>query len=96
MQATEKKQDGLTVEYEVKIPFSDLDKKRDAKLQQYSGQIRMKGFRPGKVPLALLKKQHGRAVLGEVIEEAVQESTRQLMDEKKIRPAPSPTPSGSA
>ena len=90
MQATQKKHDGLSYEYEVKIPAKDLDAKVDAKLQSYSGQIRMPGFRPGKVPMKLLKQKHGSAVLGEVIEEAVQESTQKLLDDNKIRPALQP------
>lgn len=90
MQATQKKHDGLSYEYEVKIPAKDLDAKVDAKLQSYSGQIRMPGFRPGKVPMKLLKQKHGSAVLGEVIEEAVQETTQKLLEDNKIRPALQP------
>ena len=83
MKATQKKHDGLSYEYEVKIPAKDLDAKVDAKLQSYSGQIRMPGFRPGKVPMKLLKQKHGSAVLGEVIEEAVQEATQKVIEEIK-------------
>ncbi len=90
MQATQKKHNGLSYEYEVKIPAKDLEEKVDKKLQSYSGQIRMPGFRPGKVPMKLLKQKHGSAVLGEVIEEAVQESTKKLLDDNKIRPALQP------
>jgi trigger factor len=90
MQATEKKKEGLHYEYEVKISANDLDKKVDAKLQKYSGQIKLPGFRPGKVPLKILKQKHGKSVLGEVIEEAVQESTQKLLEDNKIRPALQP------
>ena len=90
MQATEKKNEGLSRSYEVKIPSKDLEQKVDTKLQGYAGQIRMPGFRPGKVPLKLLKQKHGRAVLGEVIEEAVQESSQKLLKDKNLRPAMQP------
>ncbi|MCB9965336.1 MAG: trigger factor [Rhodospirillales bacterium] len=90
MKATQKKHEGLSYEYEVQIPAKDLDQKVDAKLQSYSGQIRIPGFRPGKVPFKMLKQKHGKAVLGEVIEEAVQESMQKLMDDNKIRPALQP------
>ena len=90
MKATQKKHDGLSYEYEVQIPVKELDQKVDAKLQSYSGQIRMPGFRPGKVPMKMLKQKHGKAVLGEVIEEAVQEATQKLLEDNKIRPAMQP------
>lgn len=90
MKATELKSDGLSRSYEVTIPAKDLEQKVDAKLVKYSQTIRMPGFRPGKVPLQMMKQKHGRAVLGEVIEEAVQESTKKLLDDKNIRPAMQP------
>ncbi len=90
MKATQKKHDGLSYEYKVEIPAKDLDQKVDAKLKGYAGQVNMPGFRKGKVPLQLMKQKHGKAVLGEVIEEAVQEATQKVLDDNKIRPALQP------
>ena len=90
MKATQKKHDGLSYEYEVQIPAADLDTKRDQKLMSYAPQINMQGFRKGKVPMKLLQQRFGKQVLGEVIEEAVQEATQKLLEDNKIRPALQP------
>ena len=90
MQATELKSEGLSYEYEVTVPFKEIDPRVDAKLVSYSQNIRMPGFRPGKVPLKLMKQKHGKAVLGEVLEEMVNETSKKVLDDKKLRPAMQP------
>ncbi|GGO05840.1 trigger factor [Iodidimonas muriae] len=90
MQINELKNDGLTREYKITIEKADLDQRVQNILNDLRHKVRMKGFRPGKTPVALLKKIHGEAALGQAVEESVRESTDQLFREKKIRPALQP------
>ncbi|MBL8638829.1 MAG: trigger factor [Alphaproteobacteria bacterium] len=90
MQISVLKEDGLNRELEVVIPAATIQKKMDAELVNYSKNIRMDGFRKGKVPLALVKKQHGMAILGEVIDKALQESISQVMQQHNFRAANQP------
>lgn len=90
MQVTETKNDGLSREYSVTISGSDLDARVDARLTEVAGDIRVPGFRPGKVPLAVLRQRFASSVLGEVIEKAVTETSQEVLDEREIRPAGQP------
>ncbi|BBE35196.1 trigger factor [Sphingosinicella microcystinivorans] len=91
MQIAEKTNEGLKRQYEVTIPAKDLESRIDAQLTQVSGQIRMPGFRPGKVPKNLVKKMHGEAMHGEALNTAVQEGVQKLVADKKLRPAMQPS-----
>src|SRR5438309_8751411 len=73
MQVTETLAEGLKREYQVVVPATDLGAKVDARLDELKGQVRINGFRPGKVPVAHLKRVYGRAVMAETIEAAVRE-----------------------
>ncbi len=90
MQVTETKNDGLSREYSVTITGSDLDARVDARLTEVAGDIRVPGFRPGKVPLAVLRQRYASSVLGEVIEKAVTETSQEVLEEREIRPAGQP------
>ena len=90
MQVKELKSEGLNYEYEVTIPANDIDKLVDAKLAEYGKTMKLPGFRPGKVPLKVLKQRYGKAVLGEVLESAVNENTDKLLKDKNLRPALQP------
>lgn len=90
MQVTETKNDGLSREYSVTISGSDLDARVDARLSEVAGDIRVPGFRPGKVPMAVLRQRFTNSVLGEVIEKAVTETSQEVLDEREIRPAGQP------
>lgn len=90
MQVKEVKSEGLSYELEVTVPAKDIDKKVDIKLQEYGKTMKLPGFRPGKVPLNLLKQRYGRAVLGEVLEQAVNDSTQKVLSDKGLRPALQP------
>lgn len=90
MQVTETLAEGLKREYKVVISAADIADKVDARLEKLKGEVRMPGFRPGKVPTSLVKKRFGQAVLGEVLESAVQDSSKQAMDERGLRPAAQP------
>ncbi len=90
MQIKEIKQDGLSYEYEVTIPANDIDSRVENKLQEVGKTVRIQGFRPGKVPLKILKQRYGQAVMGEVLEAAVNETSQAVLKEKSLRPAMQP------
>jgi len=90
MQVTETRNEGLSREFAVTIQAQDIDARIDARLQELKSDIRLPGFRPGKVPMSLLRKRFARAVMGEVLEAAVSESTQQALDEQGLRPAMQP------
>ncbi|MCB9980819.1 MAG: trigger factor [Rhodospirillales bacterium] len=90
MKVKELKSEGLNHELEITIPANDIDKRVDVKLQEVGKTARMPGFRPGKVPLAMLKQRYGKAVLGEVLEAAVNETSQKALADKKIKPALQP------
>ena len=81
---------GLKREYKIVISADDIDKKLDSHLEGLKDQIRLPGFRPGKAPTSLIKKLHGKSVMGQVLEEVVNESTQQVFEEMKIKPALQP------
>ncbi len=90
MQIEELLNDGLQREYKVVITAADLDTKLNTILEDYRTNVDIKGFRKGKAPLSLLKRQHGDRAMGQVLNETMQESTTKLMEEKNIRPAVRP------
>lgn len=90
MQVKELKNKGLSHELEITIPANDIDKRVDARLKEVGKTIKMPGFRAGKVPLEMLKKRYGKAIMGEVLELAVNETSAAAMKDKKLRPAMQP------
>ena len=91
MRIAETLNEGLRREYSVHIPAATLAAKIDAQAVEVAKQVRMPGFRPGKVPLNLVKKMHGQALRGEALQAAVNESVQQLLAEHQLRPAMQPT-----
>jgi trigger factor len=87
MQVTETSADGLKREFKIVIPAGELEDQISNRLTQLGRQIRLPGFRPGKVPQSLLRKRYGSAIRGEVLEHAVQESSAETMREQNLRPA---------
>ena len=85
MQVTETVSDGLKREFKVVVPAADLATKADAKLGQLKDQVRLNGFRPGKVPVAHLKRLYGRAVMAEMIETTVREANAQIVTERGFK-----------
>ncbi|HSE76405.1 MAG TPA: trigger factor family protein, partial [Alphaproteobacteria bacterium] len=77
MQVTETLSDGLKREFKVVISANDIKAKVDDRLSELGRTIRMPGFRPGKVPMPVLKKRYGPAVLGEILERAVSDASNQ-------------------
>ena len=90
MQVVETASEGLRREFTIRIPASDIETKLTSRLQELSTKIQKPGFRPGKVPLPLLKKQYGPSLMGEILEQAVADGARQALTEKGYRPAMQP------
>jgi trigger factor len=90
MQIVETTNEGLKRGYSVKIPAKDIEARIDAEVKKVAPQVRMPGFRPGKVPANLIKKMHGETLHSDAFNSAVQESIDSLMREKKLRPALQP------
>jgi len=90
MQVTEISNDGLKREFKVTIQSSDLQTKVDHRLEELGRTVNLPGFRPGKVPMPVLRKRFGTSVMGEVLERAVSDSSYQAMGERGLRPAMQP------
>ncbi len=91
MTVTETLNDGLKRAYDVVITATAISAKVDTAIAQVAPQVRMPGFRPGKVPANLVRKMHGEALRREALQEAINEAVNQLMADKGIRPAMQPT-----
>lgn len=91
MQVTETANEGLKRELQFTIPAADLDARLMEKLEEIKGQVQIKGFRPGKVPVAHLKKLHGRQAMTEIIEKTVNDATRDALTDRGEKPALQPS-----
>ena len=91
MQVTETLSDGLKRGLKITIPASELESKMMDKLVEIKDQVRINGFRPGKVPLAHLKKTYGRSVMADIVQEVVTQSSQSALEERKERPAMQPS-----
>jgi trigger factor len=90
MQVTELSADGLKREFRVVLPAAELDAKANARLAEMKDRVRINGFRPGKVPVAHLKRLYGKSVLAEVIDQAVNEANGQIVEERGFKLAMQP------
>ena len=90
MQVTETKSEGLSREFKVALPANEIEEKISHRLKELARTAQMPGFRPGKVPVSVLRKKYGPSVLGEVLERAVKDSSQQAFAEKGLRPAMQP------
>jgi trigger factor len=82
--------EGLRREFRVIVPASELDAKVDQRLDELKGKVQIRGFRPGKVPIAHLKKVYGKSVMAETIDAAVQEANAKIVQENAFRVAMEP------
>ena len=90
MQVTETLNEGLKRGYEIVVTADELDQKVHEKLVEAQPEVEMKGFRKGKVPLALLKKQFGERLLGEAMQETVDQAMSDHFEQTGDRPAAQP------
>ncbi|MDX1711836.1 MAG: trigger factor, partial [Rhodovibrionaceae bacterium] len=90
MQVTETNKTGLKREFSVVIGARELEEKLDSRLSEVGKSVRIPGFRPGKVPTKVLKQRFGQQVMGEVLENAVNDSSSQALQERGLQPAVQP------
>ena len=90
MQVTETKNEGLSREYAIVIPAADIEGRVLSKLTEIGKQVTIPGFRQGKVPTKLLRQRYGQAVLGEIVQDAVVETSSQAISDNSINPATQP------
>ena len=90
LQLVEKSNEGLSRVYGIRVPARDLTDALEARIAEITPQLNLKGFRPGKVPSAHVRRIYGRSLMGEVIEQTLSESTQKALDDAKLRPAGQP------
>ena len=90
MQVTETVSEGLKREYSVVLPAAELDSKANERLVSIKDRVNMPGFRPGKVPLQHLKRLHGKAIMGEVIEQAIADTNSKIISDHGLKLAMEP------
>ncbi|MBR7619831.1 trigger factor [Phenylobacterium sp. 20VBR1] len=96
MQIVEKSGEGLSKVFGVTVPMADLVERLDAKIAEITPTLNIKGFRPGKVPQAHVRKLYGKSIMSEVVEQTLNETTQKVLEDNKLRPAGDPdlTPNG--
>lgn len=90
MQVTETLKEGLKRGYEITVSNAELEAKVNAKLEEARPEVEMKGFRKGKVPMSLLKKQFGQRLMGEAMQEAIDGAMNEHFEASGERPALQP------
>ena len=90
MQIKELQKEGLSHTYAVTVSKEDLATKLDAKIKEMQPQVSLKGFRPGKVPVGHIRKMFGQSIMKDLVEEVVNETSQQAINDNKIRPAGQP------
>jgi trigger factor len=90
MQIVEKSGEGASKVYGVTVPAAELARRLDARIAEITPRLNIKGFRPGKVPAAHIRRLHGKALMAEVIEQTLTETSQKVLDDNKLRPATQP------
>ena len=90
MQVTETLSEGLKREFKVVVPAAELDAKVNVRLDELKDRVRINGFRPGKVPVAHLKRMYGRSTMAEVIDATVRDTNNQIVSERGYKLAADP------
>src|SRR5690348_9048736 len=90
IKTVETQNEGLKRAFMLTIPAKDIEARVDREVKRIAPQVRMPGFRPGKVPPNLIKKMHGDALQRDALNGAVQDGVQQLLTEQNVRPALQP------
>jgi trigger factor len=90
IKTVETESEGLKRAFMLTIPAKDIDARVDQEVKRIAPQVRMPGFRPGKVPPNLIRKMHGESLQRDALSGAVQEGVQKLLEEKNLRPAMQP------
>ncbi|ONF96176.1 trigger factor [Sphingomonas jeddahensis] len=91
MQTVETLNEGLKRAYTLTIPAAEIESRVDAELKRVAPQVRMPGFRPGKVPANIVRKMHGPALMQDALNTSIQEGIQALIAEQQLRPAIQPS-----
>jgi len=87
MEVTQTISEGLHREFRIVIGADDLDARLTNRLTEMQGSMHLKGFRPGKAPVSYLKKTFGKRVMGEIVEQAVSETSQKAVSDHALKPA---------
>jgi trigger factor len=90
MQVTETLSQGLKREFKVVLPATELEERLTSELTTLKDRVRINGFRPGKVPVAHLRRVYGRSVMADVVQNAVNEANRKIVEENSLKLAYEP------
>jgi len=90
MEVTESLSEGLKRELKIVLAQNELEDQLTTRLNEIKGQVRLNGFRPGKVPVSHIKKIYGRSLMAEVVQQAVTDSSQKALDDRSERPAYQP------
>ncbi len=90
MQVTETLSQGLKREFQVVLPASELEERLSSELSTLKDRVRINGFRPGKVPVGHLRRLYGRSVMAEVVQNAVTEAERKIVEDHNLKLANQP------
>ncbi len=90
MNVTEVSNEGLKRAYTVVVPATDIAAQKTKRLAAIARDIKIPGFRPGKVPASVIQSRYGQAVMGEVLEASVQDASEKVVSERNLRPAAQP------
>ena len=90
MKVTVENKKGLNKDLKVFVDKKTMSTYMDEKYDEIKGTVNLKGFRPGKVPKEILKRQFGKAVFGEVLDKVIKETSTKALEENKIKPAGQP------
>jgi len=90
MQVTEINAEGLKREFKVVVPAGNIETRMQDKLVEIARSVSMPGFRPGKVPMTMVRKKYGPSIMGEILETAVNEGTGKAITDANLRPAVQP------
>ena len=90
MQIVEKSGEGLSRVYGVTVPMADLTERLDARIKEITPTLNIKGFRPGKVPQAHVRRLYGKSLMSEVVQQTLSESTQKILTDNNLRPAGEP------
>jgi trigger factor len=90
MQVIEKAAEGLSRSYGVLVPASELGALLDARIAEMAPTMNLKGFRPGRAPASHIKRMYGKALMGELVEKTLNETSKKLLDERQLRVASRP------
>ncbi len=91
MNVTETKSEGLSREFKVLVPASELASKLNEKIDEIRPKVQLKGFRPGKVPTSHIRKMYGRSLMSDIVNETVQETSTKALEDNALRPAAQPS-----